>query len=90
MANYIVNYTVTVDDAPEIVQALKDLLDNQLDPDNAGGNYAARGKEQFKLWGTRGMRQKLRAYRSNEAVTTMRSTQDAINADTDVGDGVDN
>jgi len=89
MAIHTINYTVTVDDDPTIQQAFKDLLDQQLDVAGAGGQYLARGKKAFTEYGTIGMKQKLRGFRGNEAVTTMRATQDAINSATDVGDGVD-
>jgi len=89
MAVHTINYTVSVDDDATIQQAFQDLLDQQLDVAGAGGQYIARGKKAFKEYGTIGMRQKLRAFRGNEAVTTMRATQDAINSATDVGDGVD-
>ena len=85
-----VNYTVTISDDVTVQNALKALLDERIDPDNAGSNYLERFKAALKEYGTKGLKGMLDGKRIVTVIQTMRDSQEAIRNDSAIGTGVDN
>ena len=85
----VVNYTVPISDDVAVQDALKALLDERIDPDNAGGQYAARFKMALKKFGTQGLKNRLENFRTNALLTASRADQQVVRDEVTVGDGVD-
>ena len=62
-----VNYNVTISDDETIQDVLKELLDVQIDPDNAGGDYINRFKATMEKFGTFGLKNRLNRFRQQKA-----------------------
>lgn len=86
--NVDVSYSTEISDDAAVQDALKSLLDTQLDKDGAGDNYPARTVAAMMKFGTEGLKQKIRGVRSSDAVKAMREAEKCIKECDDICDGV--
>ena len=62
-----VNYNVDISDDEAIQDVLKELLDTQIDPENAGADYINRFRATMEKFGAIGLKNRLRRFRQQKA-----------------------